>query len=42
MNDLGLKKGYVVYTGSDRWMITPSIELVPWKIVARGKVELPL
>lgn len=42
MDDLGLKKGFVIYSGADRRMVTPSIELVPWQTVAQGGLELPL
>lgn len=42
MSDLGLKGGFVVYTGDARRSVTPAIELVPWEAVARGELDLPL
>ena len=42
MSDLGLKRGFVVYTGDERRSVTPSIELIPWAAVARGEIDLPL
>lgn len=42
MSDLGLKRGFVVYSGDERRSVTPGIELVPWAAVARGDVDLPL
>jgi len=42
MSDLGLKRGYVVYTGAERRAATPAIELVPWSGIAAGRIDLPL
>lgn len=42
MSDLGLRKGYVVYSGEERRSVTSGIELLPWAAVARGDIELPL
>ncbi len=42
LSDLGLEKGYVIYTGEERRKISPSIELIPWAMVAHGELELPL
>lgn len=40
MADLGLKRGYVVTTGSERRSIGKSIETLPWREIARGEVDL--
>ncbi len=40
MTDLGLKRGYVVTTSSERRSVGKTIELVPWEAIARGEVDL--
>lgn len=42
MNDLGLKRGFVVCTGDERRSVGASIEILPWEQVARGEIDLPL
>ena len=42
MEDLGLRRGFVVYTGEERRPVGASIELVPWNEIARGQIDLPL
>ena len=38
--DLGLKRGFVVNTGSERRSIGGGIEVIPWREIARREVEL--
>ncbi len=40
MLDLSLKRGFVVNTGSERRSIGRNIEVIPWRAIARGEVEL--
>lgn len=40
MNDLGLKRGWVVNTSKERRMLAPGIEQVPWSAVVAGEVKL--
>lgn len=40
MGDLGLKRGYVVYTGEERRHAGAGIELVPWRGVVDGSISL--
>ncbi|OGQ82974.1 MAG: hypothetical protein A3F90_14330 [Deltaproteobacteria bacterium RIFCSPLOWO2_12_FULL_60_19] len=40
MKDLGLKRGWVISTASERRRLSPGIEIVPWSEIASGKVEL--
>jgi predicted AAA+ superfamily ATPase len=42
MADLGLKRGFVVYTGEERRAATPQIELLPWAEISAGELQLPL
>ena len=42
MSDLGLRKGFVVYSGAERRSVTSAIELIPWAAIARGDFDLPL
>jgi predicted AAA+ superfamily ATPase len=42
MSDLGLRRGLVVYGGDEPRRLGGGIELVPWRTVARGELELPL
>ena len=42
MSDLGLKRGFVVYTGDERRSIGSSIELIPWRAICQGELDLPL
>jgi len=42
MSDLGLRRGFVVYTGSERRRAGPMIELLPWSGIAAGDIDLPL
>lgn len=41
MSDLGLRRGFVVYGGSEHRRLG-GIELVPWAAVAAGELRLPL
>jgi predicted AAA+ superfamily ATPase len=40
MQDLSLKRAWVVYTGTERRTASPGIELIPWDAVANGKADL--
>jgi len=40
MADLSLKRGYVVTTGEERRGIGKAIEVLPWRAVARGEVDI--
>jgi hypothetical protein len=40
MLDLSLKRGFVVNTGSERRSIGRNIEVIPWREISRGEVEL--
>jgi hypothetical protein len=40
MNDLGLRRGWVVTTGAEARALAPGIELVPWQRIAAGEIEL--
>ncbi|MGH9366637.1 MAG: ATP-binding protein [Thermoanaerobaculia bacterium] len=40
MEDLSLKRGFVVTTGRERRSIGRSIEIVPWEAIVRGDVNL--
>jgi hypothetical protein len=40
MSDLSLRRGFVVSTSSERRSIGRSIEVVPWKLIAQGDVDL--
>jgi predicted AAA+ superfamily ATPase len=42
MTDLGLRRGFVVYGGDEPRRLGGGIELLPWRAVATGEVELPL
>jgi predicted AAA+ superfamily ATPase len=42
MSDLGLKRGFVVYGGDEPRRLGGGIELVPWRAVANGEIDLPL
>lgn len=42
MDDLGLKRGFVVNTGDERRSVGASIEILPWAQIARGTIDLPL
>jgi predicted AAA+ superfamily ATPase len=42
MADLGLRRGFVVYGGDEPRRIGGGIELLPWRAVARGELDLPL
>jgi predicted AAA+ superfamily ATPase len=42
MADLGLRRGFVVYGGDEARTLGNGIELLPWRAVASGEVELPL
>lgn len=42
MNDLGLRRGFVIHTGDERRSAGPSIELLPWSAVREGEIDLPL
>lgn len=40
MKDLGLKRGWVITSGTERRMLAPGIEVVPWNEVAAGGLRL--
>lgn len=40
MKDLGLKRGWVITSGTERRTLAPGIDLVPWQEIAAGGVEL--
>jgi predicted AAA+ superfamily ATPase len=40
MADLGLNRGHVVTTASERRNIGKSIAILPWQEIARGEVDL--
>jgi len=40
MKDLGLRRGWVVTSGTERRMLSPDIEVVPWKEIAAGGMAL--
>ncbi|MCC6939250.1 MAG: ATP-binding protein [Flavobacteriales bacterium] len=40
MLDLGLKRGWVVNSATERRMLLPGIEQIPWSAVVSGKVDL--
>jgi len=40
MQDLGLKRGLVISTATERRRLNPTIEVVPWAEVASGRFEL--
>jgi len=42
MADLGLARGWVVHGGPDAHRLGQDVELVPWRAIASGEVELPL
>ena len=42
MEDLGLRWGFVVYSGTERRSVGATIELLPWSEIARGQIDLPL
>jgi len=42
MADLGLRRGVVVYGGDERRRLGGGIELLPWRAVAEGDLDLPL
>lgn len=40
MADLGLKRGFVITSGTERRTIAPGVEMLPWHSVAEGDIEL--
>lgn len=40
MADLSLKRGFVITTGDERRSVGKAIEILPWRAVARGEVDL--
>jgi hypothetical protein len=40
MEDLGLKRGFVVSTATERRRMSPTIEIVPWAEVSSGRFDL--
>jgi predicted AAA+ superfamily ATPase len=42
MNDLGLKRGWVVLGDGERQDLGNGVEAVPWPLIARGEVRLPV
>ncbi len=40
MTDLGLKRGWVITSGTEPRTISPGIELVPWRMIASGEMDL--
>jgi hypothetical protein len=42
MQDLGLKRGFVVNTGDERRAVGAAIEILPWTRIVDGTLDLPL
>jgi len=40
MKDLGLSRGWIVTTGTERRRLSAQIEIVPWAEIVSGQVEL--
>lgn len=40
MKDLGLKRGWVITSGTERRTVVTGVELVPWQELAAGKIRL--
>ena len=40
MKDLGLKRGWIVTTGTERRRLSTKIEVVPWDDIVNGRLEL--
>ena len=40
MKDLGLKRGWIVTTGTERRRLSAEIEVVPWHDIVTGRLEL--
>jgi predicted AAA+ superfamily ATPase len=40
MKDLGLRRGWVVTTGSERRRLSSGIDIIPWLEIASGRIEL--
>jgi predicted AAA+ superfamily ATPase len=40
MKDLGLRRGMVVTTSPERRALAPGIELLPWRQLAAGTIDL--
>lgn len=41
MSDLGLDRGYVITTGAERLAVGRGIDVLPWRLVMSGEIELP-
>ncbi len=42
MKDLGLRRGWVVLGDGERQALGDGVEAVPWRLIARGEVRLPI
>jgi predicted AAA+ superfamily ATPase len=40
MSDLGLKRGWVLNTSTERRVLSPGIEQIPWSAIVSGEVKL--
>jgi hypothetical protein len=40
MQDLGLRRGWVVTTAKERRRLSAGIEIIPWTELATGRIEL--
>jgi predicted AAA+ superfamily ATPase len=40
MADLGLKRGWVISSGTEPRRLSPSIDVVPWQMIASGEIDL--
>lgn len=40
MKDLGLRRGWVVTSGTERRRLSPEIEIIPWLDIAAGRIDL--
>ena len=40
MDDLGLRRGWVISTGQERRLLSPKIEVIPWRDVVAGKLAI--
>lgn len=39
MADLGLKRGWVITSGTERRTLAPGVDVIPWSMIASGKAE---
>jgi hypothetical protein len=40
MADLSLKRGFAITTGEERRSAGNGIEILPWRLLARGEVDI--